>query len=53
MAVTLAGLAAGEAPVAGQAAVTLARERPLEAAALAGDGVTEGADGPLQVALTS
>lgn len=50
--VTLAGLAAGEAPVAGQAAVALPSVHALEAVALAGDRVAGGADGPLQVALT-
>ena len=53
VAVTLAGLAAGEAPVAGQAPVTLPSIHPLEAVALASDGVAESVDGPLQVALTS
>lgn len=52
VAVALAGLAAREAPVRGQAPVTLPRVHPLEAGALAGDRVAEGTDGPLQMAVT-
>lgn len=53
MAVTLAGLAARETPVPGQAPVTLPSVHALETPALASDGVAEGVDGSLQVALTS
>lgn len=51
VAVALAGLAAREAPVPGQAPVTLPRVHPLEAVALASDGVAESTDRPLQVAV--
>lgn len=53
VAVTPAGLAAWEAPIPGQAPVTLPSVHALETLALAGDGVAEGVDGSLQVALTS
>lgn len=51
VAVALAGLAAREAPVPGQAPVALPRVHALEAVALAGDGVAESTDRPLQVAV--
>lgn len=52
VAVALAGLAAGKAPIPGEAPVTLPSIYALETVALASDGVTEGTDRPLYVAVT-
>lgn len=53
VAIALAGLAAWKSPEPGQAAVTLPCVHPLEAVALASDGVAESIDRSLQMALTS
>lgn len=52
MPIALAGLAGGKAPVPRQASITLLRIHPLETVALASDGIAEGVDRSLQVAVT-
>lgn len=52
VAVALAGLAAGKSPIPREAPVTLPTIYALETVALASDGVTEGTDRPLYVAVT-
>lgn len=51
--ITLAGLAAGKAPIPRETSVTLPSIDALETVALASDRVTEGTDRPLQMAVTS
>lgn len=53
MTITLAGLAAGKAPIPRETSVTLPSIYALETVALASDGVTEGADRTLKMAVTS
>lgn len=52
MTITLAGLAAGKAPIPRETSVTLPSIYALETVALASDGVTEGADRTLKMAVT-
>lgn len=52
MAITLAGLAAGKAPIPRETSVTLPSIDALETVALASDRVTEGTGRPLQMAVT-